>query len=95
MWDYLSVFISLQVTWRIKNCLIFRNKMDLILAPYFHASDRGTWHHLSGRRLGFLNGSILAIHLKSYYDQDLKSNLKFEMLTHDLTDEILRCSLFM
>ena len=36
----LSFVLSLsQVTWRVQNRSIRGNKMDLILAPYFHLSE--------------------------------------------------------
>ena len=57
-WDYLSIFMFPQVTWRTQNGPIGRNKKDLIAAPHFHLSEvrggggggggEGKWQHMSG-----------------------------------------------
>ena len=64
------------MTWHVENRLIGGNKTDLTSDPNFQISKEGTSQHLSGRRFVFLNGSILAIHLRSYNGQDLVSDMR-------------------
>ena len=47
----------------------------LISSPHFHLSEGGVWQHMSGQRFVFLNGSIMAVHMRSYNDHDLKRHL--------------------
>ena len=46
----------------------------LRIVQSFSVKWGGTWQHMSGWLFILLNGSILAIHLRSYSGQDLKSH---------------------